>query len=164
MKPSSPTSINRPRSSLAVAGLLASAGLYLTSLALPALLFENHEPVTGATVLGAGWMGPFAGWQIAWYANLFYGAIVVFTLLKRYGVSLWFGPPCAAIALTSPQAHTWYFNESTGTPIQGLGSAYPVWLAALILPILANAAALILWRRQAAQSPPSAAPQSTGES
>lgn len=149
--PSTPPPLpeQRPKlSRIARAGLILSGLLFLTSLGLPAILCDGHEPVTGASVLAAGWMAPFVRGPLAWYANPLYLAAIVFTLLRKPAVALAFTVPAIGLALTSPQAHTWYFNESTGTPITSLGSAYPVWLSAIATLALTSAATLLTKRRK----------------
>ncbi|MBP7948548.1 MAG: hypothetical protein KA004_02750 [Verrucomicrobiales bacterium] len=147
--PSTPPTLPDPSQRfrrLLIAGVTLSGVLYLASLGLPVLVFENHEPVSGAEVLAVGWMGPFAAGQFAWYANPLYFATIVLTLRSKFGLALAFALPAVGIALTSPQSHTWYFNESTGTPIARLAGTWMVWLAAIAVAGLTSVAGCFLRR------------------
>lgn len=140
----------RLRSRIALGGLAVSAVTYLVSLSLPALLFAEHAPVSGATVLASGWMGIFAGGQLGWYANPLYATAIILTLTRRYRGALWFGLAALPVALHSRAATAYYFNEANSTGIEGLGSAFSVWFAALaILPVASALALLSLRPRRA---------------
>ena len=137
----------RPRSVPALILLGLSAAAYLVSLFLPVFFFESHEPVDGKTILAVGWMGFTVG-QVAWYANVFYFAAIGLVLLRRYGAALLCSLPALPLGLQSLKATTYYFNESQGTPIAGLGSAFGVWMTALGLAAVSGAAGLIFRSRE----------------
>jgi hypothetical protein len=61
--------------------LLVSAGLWLGSLALPALRADGKD-MQGLLVLMIGWMGP-ATFTFAWYGNLFWLTGAIFMALGK---------------------------------------------------------------------------------
>ena len=105
----------------------SSTILFVISLFLPALLFEEVDPVTGGTLLGWGWWGLILG-NPAWCANpVFLIAILVF-LFKKHGFALIGGSVAFTLGLFSFFASEYYFNEASSTPITGLGLAFYVWM------------------------------------
>lgn len=123
--------------------LLAASGLlYLTSLALPALLFAQHTPLPGYEVLAWGWWGLLTG-DPAWYANPAYVVTIVLMGMRRFGASLVAAAFAVLVGGSSFLAKAWWFNEGSGTPIAALGTGFYVWLLALALAALA---ALYAWK------------------
>lgn len=117
------------RSPLTVcAPIVASFALYLASLGIPALLFANHEPVSGATTLIWGWFG-LLSFDLPWLANPLYFVAVVLASRSKHSAS----QVCCAIALgvglLSFRVRHWYFNEGSATPIEKLGPAFYFWMA-----------------------------------
>lgn len=107
---------------------LIPVALFLISLGLPALLFANHAPVLGITLLLWGWWGLF-GLNLAWLANLnfIYGVVEYVRGDRRdalisSGVALAFG--CFSFATKN-----WYFNEGYPTPISSLGPGFYMWMS-----------------------------------
>lgn len=123
--------------------LLAASGLlYLTSLALPALLFAQHAPLPGYEALAWGWWGLLTG-DPAWYANPAYVVTIVLMGMRRFGAALVAAAFAVLVGGSSFLAKAWWFNEGSGTPIAALGTGFYVWLLALALAALA---ALYAWK------------------
>ena len=122
--------------------LPASVMLYLASLALPALLFAQHVPLSGLDVLAWGWWGLLT-WDPAWYANPAYVTTIVLIAMRRFGAALVAGAFAVLVGISSFFAQAWWFNEGSGTPITALGTGFYVWLLALAL---AAHGALFAWK------------------
>ena len=122
--------------------LPASVMLYLTSLALPALLFAQHAPLPGVHVLAWGWWGLMTG-EPAWYANPAYVTAIALMGMRRFGAALVAGAFAVLVGGSSFLAKAWWFNEGSGTPIAALGTGFYVWLLALALAALG---ALNAWK------------------
>jgi hypothetical protein len=101
--------------------------LFVISLVLPALLFEEVEPVRGSTLLVWGWWGLILG-NPAWCANpIFFVALLTF-FAKRYMIAQITGTVAILLGAFSFFANEYYFNEASSTPIAGLGLAFYVWM------------------------------------
>ena len=100
---------------------------FIVSLFLPALLFQEADPVTGATLFGWGWWGLLLG-NPAWCANPVFIIASFLFLFKKHGFALLGGSVAFALGLFSFFASEYYFNEANSTPITGLGSAFYVWM------------------------------------
>lgn len=101
--------------------------LFIVSLFLPALLFQDVDPVNGATLLGWGWWGLLLG-NPAWCANPVFLIAILILLFKKHGFALIGGSIAFALGLLSFFASEYYFNEANSTPITGLGPAFYVWM------------------------------------
>ena len=101
--------------------------LFMISLLLPALLFEDVEPVRGSTLLVWGWWGLVLG-NPAWCANPIYFVALLTFFAKRYMIAQITGIVAMLLGAFSFLAHEYYFNESSSTPIAGLGLAFYVWM------------------------------------
>ena len=129
--------------------IVSSIILFIVSLLLPALLFQEVDPVTGDNLLVWGWWGLILG-NPAWCANpLFLIALVVFSF-KKYVFALIAGVVAFILGACSFFASEYYFNEGSSTPIAGLGLAFYVWMlsfgvfiaGSLLLFIISRGAAI----------------------
>lgn len=115
--------------------LLVSAGLWLASLALPALRAEGAN-MPGLDVLVTGWLGPLT-FTFAWYANPFWVAGAIFMALGK-------APPPAVVvpglflAATSLLGVT-VADDSGSYPATLLPGAY-VWLMSFLAQLAATLA------------------------
>lgn len=114
---------------------LLSMGLFLSSLFLPAFILKT-QLLPGWDVLVFGWYGLLAA-NVAWFANPAYAYALSQMLRMRYTRAGWVALGGAIISLQSWTAHSWWFNEGSGTPIEALGSAYYVWTLSLVIPVFA---------------------------
>jgi hypothetical protein len=127
--------------------IAGSVFLFIVSLFLPALLFQEVDPVTGATLFGWGWWGLLLG-NPAWCANpVFLIALVIF-LFKKYGFALIGGSIAFALGLFSFFASEYYFNESSSTPIAGLGPAIYVWMLGFAIFIGGSLLSIVISKSQ----------------
>jgi hypothetical protein len=109
-----------------------SIGLYLGSLLLPALEFEKRTPVSGVVVLAYGWLGAVT-MNLAWLANPMYVAALVSIATKRNVAAGICSAVSLCLGLMSFSAKEWWFDESGGVPITGLGIAFYLWMASFAL-------------------------------
>lgn len=116
------------RSAIVIAGESIVAAIFMSSLFLPAFLFADQKPVPGGQLLLWGWWGVLM-YNAGWLANPLLIGSVVQVLLKREPRIL--STAALACALHSFAVKEYFFNEASGTPIQGLGSAVYVWLTAI---------------------------------
>ena len=120
--------------------VLLAGACYVVSLTLPALLFTDHAPVTGAKLLFYGWWG-ILYLNFAWLANLAFFAGIRYFLKMKYGLAGVSGGIAFSLGYMSVLAKKWWFNEAHGTEIAALGPAYNVWMASFF--VLMAAAFLI---------------------
>ncbi len=114
-----------------------ACALYVYALLQPALLFEQHDALQGFEVLMLGWLGVLSA-DFAWFANPMFALSLVFLLLGHPRKSAATSAVGFAIGLLAVFAKEWWFNEGSGTPIKGLGSAYYVWMASFVVLLLAG--------------------------
>ncbi|HKY54015.1 MAG TPA: hypothetical protein VJM08_06915 [Anaerolineales bacterium] len=107
--------------------IVSSGLLFLISLFFPALLFQEVDPVMGATLLGWGWWGLILG-NPAWCANPIYLIAVITFLFKKYIFAVIGGGIAFLLGAFSFLATEYYFNEAGSTPIAGLGLAFYIWI------------------------------------
>lgn len=117
--------------------VLVSLAVYLGSLFLPVFEFQSHSPVQGFEVLLLGWLGLLA-LNPAWLANPAFFVSLVLLLIRKYRSASIFSFCAVLLGLASFFAKDWYFDESSGTPITGLGTAFYVWMASLGLLLLGS--------------------------
>lgn len=117
---------------------------FMYSLQLPAFLLEGGRTMSGLTVLGYGWWGPLM-FQFAWFANPLFAAGSILILSREYSLAALFSSGATLIALQSYMVTEIYEHEGFATPVLGLGSAFSLWLAALLIVAICS---LILWRRE----------------
>jgi hypothetical protein len=133
-------------STIRLVALLGSSALYVLSLFLPALEFNDHAPVSGFTALMLGWWGVVTA-DFAWFANAAYFVAFFCCFLSDYRSAAVAASTAVPLALLSYGADSWYFNESRGTPIAKLGSAFYVWLASIVWLVIASSYLTILRNR-----------------
>jgi len=125
--------------------LLGILGIYLFSLSQDAILFENHDPVSGWGVLQVGWLGALSG-NMAWYANLLFVASVFLNLARKPFIGWIISLFSVLIALTSPNTKSWAFNFSgVSTKVSGLGPAYETWMLSLCLHLAVTLLCTAFW-------------------
>jgi hypothetical protein len=107
--------------------LIISGLLFVASLFLPALLFQEVDPVTGGNLLAWGWWGLILG-NPAWCANPIFLIAVIAFLFRKYIFALIGSGIAFLLGTCSFFASEYYFNEASSTPIVGLGPAFYVWM------------------------------------
>ncbi|WP_052572775.1 hypothetical protein [Haloferula sp. BvORR071] len=132
--------------------LIASLVLFGVSLALPALRFVHQPAVRGYTLLCWGWWGMLTG-DFPWFANPVYFAGLLACRFHKPRLAFIFSGLCIPIGLLTLGVDEWYFNEGSGTPINGFGLAFPAWLLSFIALFFA-AAIQIRNRKSGIASPP----------
>ena len=129
------------------ATILISVSLYAWSLWEPALLFKDHAPLTGATVLALGWFGVLS-LDFAWYANPAWLMAAVFLIVGKVRLARISSGVSVLLALLSFTTKQWWFNEARPTAISGLGPACYIWMSSLAVLSLG-----CILNRQPNQSP-----------
>jgi len=117
--------------------LVAAVALYATSLALPGLYLEGHDPAYGWDILMRGWFG-IAILEIAWISNILFAAALAATLMEKSMAAGCIASAAFLIGLLSLRATTWVFHNA---PITGLGSGFYVWMAAFTILAVGSFAA-----------------------
>ena len=112
--------------------IVGSIILFVGSLLLPALLFQEVDPVTGGNLLVWGWWGLILG-NPAWCANPVLLVAGFAFLFKKYLVALIGGGVAFVLGACSFFASEYYFNEGSSTPIAGLGPAFYVWMLSFVV-------------------------------
>ena len=126
---------NRPRPKrrrITAFGVGLACLLYGISLPLPAFLFAHDEPVQGYAFVLLGWFGLLA-LNVGWLANVFFAVAIFAILIRWYRLAAVLSGLATLCALHSPFVHDYWFNEAHSTPILALGSAFYVWLSAIIV-------------------------------
>ncbi len=122
---------------------IASASIFLVACCLPALEFnkENASDVlSGASVLGVGWSGIFAG-VFGWYANPIWLLGVVMAFLNKPKLAaiaaiVAFAVGCTTFTMFGRVLPADEGNVTHMTLVRLLPGAY-LWLASLLAPALA---------------------------
>ncbi|MEP0069279.1 hypothetical protein [Pyruvatibacter sp.] len=117
--------------------LVAAIALYVTSLTLPGLYLEGHDPAFGWDILMRGWFG-IAILEIAWISNILFAIALVATLMERPMAAAYIASAAFLIGLLSLRSTIWVFHNA---PITGLGSGFYVWMTAFAVLALASFAA-----------------------
>jgi hypothetical protein len=107
-----------------------SLAVFFASLFFPALLFADHEPQSGATLLAWGWWGLLT-FDFAWFANPAYLAAMLALALRFHRAARILSAIAVALACLSFTTTEWWFNEGNATPVLGLGPAFYLWLLSL---------------------------------
>ncbi len=111
--------------------------LFGVSLRLPALLFDEHGPLSGGHVLGWGWWGLLT-LDFAWFANPAFFLALIAIIAKRYRFAQVGSGIALILGASSFLADEWWFNEGSGTPIAGLGIAFYVWMSSFVVTFLGS--------------------------
>lgn len=117
--------------------LVAAIALYVTSLTLPGLHLEGHDPAYGWDILMRGWLG-IAILEIAWISNILFAVALVATLMEKPVHAAYIATAAFLIGLTSLRSTIWVFHHA---PITGLGPGFYVWMAAFAILALGSFAA-----------------------
>jgi hypothetical protein len=120
---------------LKAVAISVSVALYALSLRHPALLFSDHPPLTGFSVLAAGWCGALS-LDFAWYANPAWLTAIICLLLGKVRVARIFSGASILLGLLSFTTKEWWFNEGSPTAILSLGLAFYIWMSSLTILFL----------------------------
>ena len=121
------------RHSVAVwVAISASLALFIVSCGLPALEFQDHEPVMGYITLLWGWWGVLTG-DFPWFANPLYFIAIFVALMGQRKSSQILSTLAFAIGLLSLRVRGWWFDESKATPVEKLGAAFYCWMASFLV-------------------------------
>ncbi|MEM9280210.1 MAG: hypothetical protein AAGA96_00145 [Verrucomicrobiota bacterium] len=123
---------NPPTSKLFPILAVLSAGCYLTSLTLPGLLFDSHNPIRGWQLLLMGWWGLLT-FDFPWFANIFFFLSLIFAAFGKNIAALTLALVCLPLSSLTFFVEEWYFNEGSGTPVTGIGPAFYAWFASFAL-------------------------------
>lgn len=104
-----------------------SCAAFVSSLLLPAFMFERRESLLGYEALMWGWWGALT-FDLGWFANIAYFYGIRAGYLDRQAHARVASVLALAIGLTSIRTKEWWFNEAAPTPILELGPAFNVWL------------------------------------
>lgn len=117
-------------------GLLAiSVAMYIYSLFLPALLFQDKEALPGSHILAWGWWGMLL-FNLAWFANPAYMVAILAYMRKNNRLSKQASFAAIVLGLTSFYAKEWWFNEGSGTTIAGLRTGFYLWILSFCILLL----------------------------
>jgi len=114
-----------------------SLAAYASSLSLPALLFENREPLTGFSILAWGWWGFIAG-SPAWGANPLYLFALYAQLTGKYKLALELSSVSLLLGSCSFFAKAWWFDEGSATPITKLGTGFYIWILSFFILLIGS--------------------------
>ena len=118
-----------------LSGLWASFALFVPSLILPSLYFENGESYPGFAAFFLGWLGASHS-QFGWYANLVWALAAGALVSRRSRFCMAAAILAVAIAMDSFRL----IGESVRGDliVSGLGPGFYVWVASmLVLAVLA---------------------------
>src|SRR5262245_20599232 len=123
----------RSHQSIAVwSAIAASLAFFIASLGMPALEFDNHEPVTGVVLFFWGWWGLLT-FDFPWFANPLYFAAIASAVLGKRATGQILSGLAFAIGLLSLTTREWWFNEGSATPVEKLGPAFYFWMASFLV-------------------------------
>jgi hypothetical protein len=116
--------------------------IYAVSLFLPALHLDKDPKVwLGAEVLMMGWLGPLM-LQFGWVANPLGLAAIIFLIFRQWTLALIVAVIALLLGLSSLTivGQQLYLDEGgvNKALVLGLGPAFHVWMAALVLPAVAT--------------------------
>ena len=123
--------------------VLASAGLWLISLALPAIDGPGFPALTGFDVLRQG-AGAWRDGVVAWYANPALAGSLALTWLGRFRPGLAFAALSLALAVSSYWAGSAAESAGRSVPAFGYSIGFQVWLAAIAVALLAAGTGLYI--------------------
>lgn len=117
---------------------LASAGLWLISLALPAIDGPGFPALSGYDVLRQG-AGAWRDGVVAWYANPALAASLALSWLGRFRPGLALAAMSLALAVSSYWAGSTAESAGLSVPAFGYSIGFHVWLLAIaVAPIAAG--------------------------
>ena len=106
--------------------------LFISSLFFPALLFQYQKSLPGFQILAWGWWGILT-LDFAWFANPIYLIGLMYLKKEEYVAARYCSAGALVLGASSFSAKEWWFNEGSGTPIMGLGSAFYIWMLSFLL-------------------------------